>query len=274
MVLLPGESVRTSVDVGPLAHAQYFACDSLKNHAPSTPSEWFTRKFPAEARTYGSAFVEQKKQVSGLVVSVTPIALNTEFMAAILGGGALGPRVVYFPPDFSFYFQEQDGIFKQTSEQKLQSLLRGYLMKCAEEMPVTVDKLKLVLDYRDDNHVRAIVKRAKSILAADSTFFSADSPYMRQRGPEVQEVLIRQFVQNAMEKEPTTFLTVTDAYHLYTDFLEQRKLEAPDRRLFKPLVVPIVKEEWNVGLRNDLKDANGVGKSAWKGLTASPLDIG
>jgi hypothetical protein len=81
-------------------------------------------------------------------------------------------------------------------------------MRCAEELPESVGKLNLFLEFRSDKTIRAAIHRAKSILAADSEFFGVDSKYQRQKGFEIHERLTRVFVEQALERTPGEVLTV------------------------------------------------------------------
>lgn len=265
MVLQP-DNPRTKLELKRYAAERGFAYDG-QPRAPLTPSEWFSQKFPRQAKIHGCPFIEAREQVSGVLVKVTPVGINHDFFGAVLGGDDLiGPKVIFFEPDLTFYFQDRDGVFKPTSEQKLENLLRAYLMRCAEELPGNVEKLNLFLEFRSDANVRTVIKRAKSILAAEHTFFSVDSNNARQKGPELDERLARQFVQHALTREPTMILTVTDAFSCYTQFLKSKDISPPRRELFKGLLAPIVRDEFDLGLRNDLPGSDNKQKAGWKGL--------
>lgn len=245
--------------------------DFSQQREPVRPSQWFSIKFPRQARTYGSPFVEMREEVSGAFTKITPIALNHDFHAAALGGNKLG-RVIYFEPELSFYFQDSDGVFKPTTEQKLENLFRASLMRCAEELPDTVNKLNLVVEFRSDANVRTVIRRAKSILAADQDFFSVESPNERKKGPELDERLARQFVQSALTRQPDLILTVTDAFSCYSQFLKRKDITPPKRELFKGLVAPVIREEFDLGLRNDLPGADNKQKCGWKGLKPAEVN--
>jgi hypothetical protein len=243
------------------------------NKEPVTPSQWFSKRFPRQAKVFGCPFIENKHQVQGFVVKVTPVAANHDFLAAILGGDdRIGPRVVYFEPDLTFYFQDRNGIFKPTTEEKLQNLLRAYLIRCAEELPANVEKLNLVLEFRSEVNMKTVIRRAKSILATDHSFFSVESQNTRQKGPEIEERMARQFVQHALTREPNVILTVTDAFSCYSQFLKTKELNPPKRELFKGLLAPIVREEFDLGLRNDLPGQDSKQKCGWKGLRPAEVN--
>lgn len=231
---------------------------------PSTASEWFSSKFPLQAKIYGCPFLELKSSETSM-----PLSINIDFFAAILGGDQrLGHRVIYIESEFSFYFYDpRDHIFKPTSEEKLQNLLRAYLIRCAEELPNSVHKLALFHEFRQDKHIRTIVHRAKSILAADSSFFAIGSPNQRNQGPESYEKLANYFVQQGFKREPGEILTLADAFNSYTHLLKHKDMDPIKRPFFKGMVIPIVKEEFKVSLRNDLlTSGNPKQLCGWKDL--------
>jgi hypothetical protein len=48
--------------------------------------------------------------------------------------------------------------------------------------------------------------------------------------------------------------------------LKQRELPDIKRSEFKAVVGPLIREEFNIALRNDLPKVNGSGVRGWKGL--------
>ena len=114
-----------------------------------------------------------------------------------------------------WYFLDSDGIYKTTSPKKLATLYRALMMKCAQEMAANVHKLNLFYEWRSDRTCKAIVQRAKAILAADQSFFSSTSPNQRIRGPELAERLIRILCETMLERREGACLTVTEAYSVF-----------------------------------------------------------
>jgi NAD-dependent SIR2 family protein deacetylase len=166
--------------------------DFAVDRKPTTPSEWFSKMFPAHARIWGCPFIELVQDLSDGLKRVNPMAQNLDFLGAILGGDEkMGHKVIYLEGEMQWYYLDQpSNIFKPTTDEKLANQLRALLIRCAEELPDTVHKLNLFLEFRSDKAIRAVVHRAKSILAADHTFFSVESKHQRQKGPEIR--LIRQ----------------------------------------------------------------------------------
>jgi hypothetical protein len=163
-----------------------------------------------------------------------------------------------------FFFKDWDNIYKPTCPEKLANLYRALIMKCAQEMPAQVHKLNLFHEFRSDKVSRAVVQRAKSVLAADSSFFSPTSPHTRIRGVELLERVARVFVDDLLTKEPGTILKLQDAFTIFRGLLKQRSLPDIKRSEFKAVVGPLIREEFDVALRNDLgEDTNLRG---WKNV--------
>lgn len=173
--------------------------------APKTPSEWFALKFPEAARKYGCPFLEMRQASCDGFVSIVPVSINSDFFAGMLGGdSSLGHSVVYFEPEMQFYyFEPLQNLYKPTSPEKLQNYYRAMVLRCAQELAGEVDKLNLFQEFRSDKTSKAVVQRAKSILAASTEYFSATSPHQRIRGPELHERLMRVLCETMLERKLT-----------------------------------------------------------------------
>lgn len=235
---------------------------------PATPSEWFARRFPAEVKRWGCPFLEAVvEDVQTGRKLVTAVSMNCSFLAAALSDCQLGHSVAFYDPEQQWYFLEpRDGCYHPTTEAKLMILLSSLLVRCAEEMPANVDKINLFVKFREEERLKAVVKQARSILAADSTFFSPTSPFKRVEGPEQHGRMARQFVGQTIKPQPGQVLTVSDCYAEFEGFCRNHGVEPVQRRLFKQLVVDIIKEEFGLGIRSDLKTAEGSCQRGWKGL--------
>ena len=196
-----------------------------------------------------------------------PVSINLDFFAGVLGGRKdLEHHVVYYQPEMEWYFLDGDGIYKPTTAEKLANLYRALIIKCASEMPGNVHKLNLFHEWRSDKTSKAIIHRAKSILAADSSFFSATSPHQRTRGIELHERIARRFVDELLTCEPGKVLMLHDAYAAFCSLLKQSELEPLKRSDFKGMVVPMIRDGFNVALRNDLVVDGRQGVRGWKNL--------
>ena len=135
---------------------------------PITASVWFSERFPHSLK-FGVPFVELRESCFDGFSRCTPISINLDFFASALGGDSkLGHSVVYYESELHFYFREPLlNIYKPTTPEKLQNYYRAMLMRCAEELPDENNKLNLCVEFRSDKYAKAVVQRAKSVLAAD-----------------------------------------------------------------------------------------------------------
>ena len=245
--------------------------DRAIDRKPTTPSEWFSKHFPAHAKVWGCPFLELADDMGDGFKKINPLAPNLDFLAAILGGDErMGHKVIYLEGEMQWYYLDQpSNIFKPTSDEKLANLLRALLIRCAEQLPENVHKLNLFLEFRSDKTIRAVVHRAKSILAADHTFFSPESKHARLKGVEVHERVARVFVEQVLERQPGEVLTLTNAYLVFTEFLRQKSMVPVKRSIFKGMFAPLIRDAFNLGLRNDVIDqATNHQTAGWKGLRA------
>ena len=233
---------------------------------PSTPNEWFAQKYPEQLKKYGSPFLELNQPVDAFTSQILPVSINLDFFAGILGGRKdLGHHVIYYQPEMEWYYKDADGVYKPTTAEKLANLYRALLMRCLGEMPGNVHKLNLFHEFRSDKTSRAVVQRAKSILAADSSFFSVESKNVRIKGPELFERIAKVFVEEMLSSEPGQILKLQEAYTFFRELLKQRNLPDLTKADFKACVGPLIREQFHVALRNDL-GMDGEGARGWKGL--------
>ena len=134
-----------------------------------------------------------------------------------------------------------------------------------------MQKLNLATEFRAEKKIREVVNRAKSILAADHTFFAPESKHHRTQGPELHERLARVFVQQVLEKEANSVLTLTSAYSMFSEFLKRKEMEPLKRCVFKPMFAPLIREQFDLGLRNDVLSENQKQTAGWKNLRAVGL---
>lgn len=241
---------------------------NLPVQPPATPSEWFARRFPVEVKRWGCPFLEAvgEDRTTGRK-RITAVEMNDCFFAATLSDSKLGHSVIFYEPEQQWFFLDPiDQLYHPTSEAKLMTLLSALLVRCAEEMPTGADKINLFVKFRDEERLKAVVKKARSLLEADTTFFSPTSPFRRVEGPEQHGRMARQFVGQTIKPQPGQVLTVSDCYAEFEDFCRNHGVEPVQRRLFKQLVVDIIKEEFGLGIRSDLKNAEGSSQRGWKGL--------
>jgi len=244
--------------------------DDLPPFKPSTPSEWFALKFPEQIERFGSPFLEVRQSTCDGISLITPVHINVDFFAAMLGGDLrLGHSVIYFEPELQFYYREPMlQLYKITTPEKLQTYYRALILRCLQDMTCDVSKINMFAEFRSDKTARAVVQRAKSILAAGPDFFSATSPHQRIKGAELYERLARVFVESMLEKRDGANLTVTQAYNLFLKLAQQRNLEAIPRITFKELLRDLINEKYGVCVRRDVLNENQKQQEGWKWVVA------
>jgi len=235
----------------------------------TTPSEWFSKRWPEQAETFGTPFLEAKLHDGDLEQHVNPLSLNEIFFAGILAGNQeLGHKVVYYSPDEEFYFKDprEGGIFKSTTEDKLKTLLSLYILECAEQLKDTTPKLNLFVRFRKDQELQNIINKARSLLAVDKSFFGADSPNLRTGGAEEKEKVAKTFISLVIELNPQNNMTLADTYAVFREFSGKQGVKLVERRHFEDLAGDIIKEQYGLALRNDILNGSGRHQRGWRGL--------
>lgn len=232
-----------------------------------TPSYWFASQYPQAAKTFGSPFLEVPLIITHLdgttYTQVIPSHINEDFFAAILSGKPdLNHRTIYYLPENTFYYKDHDAIYYPVPEERLALLLSNQLMRCATAMDGRIRIERLVGEFRDKEQLRAIVKKAKTILSVDKDFFSPASPNRRLDGPERLGQSINCFVANRIV-EKQGYLLIKDAL---ARFNQEERLN-PDRRKIKPVLVQAVYQRFGQGLRHDLQDNQGNKCHGWTNLS-------
>ena len=146
------------------------------------------------------------------------------------------------------------------------------VLRCAQELNQDICKLKLFADFRRDEVAKRVTKRAQSILAADSGFFSATSPHQRVSGSELHERVARVLVEDMLERREGAILTMTQAYNLFCRLTQQRSLNPIKRSTFRALMKDLVKDAYGMSLRNDVPDSENRHQQAWKGLAVVEIE--
>lgn len=234
---------------------------------PATPSQWFADKFPAAFLNFGTPFLETVEH--GIDFDFRRVVeINIDFFAAALGGDQrLGHRVVFYRPEGCFYFRDVDGTFYPTDELKLSTLLAALMLRCAEEMPATVDRRCLFVDFRKESKLNEVVRKARCILAVDATFFAADSIHRRVEGVETIDRTARNFVGTNIDvATPNDQMTVAELISGFLEYCNANKLKLETPRQAKRFIVEAVNEHYGVRLRHDLAAGGKKCARGWKGL--------
>lgn len=197
---------------------------------------------------------------------VKPIELNDNFFAAILSDPHLGHSVAFSEQQW-FFLDPVDGLYHPTCEEKLIALLSALLARCAGEMPKNTDLIQLFCRFREEGKLKAVVKRARAIHAADSSFFDGESANQRAGGVDSFSDLARGFVRATVKRQPNQLLSESECFQRFNEYCRNNDAEAEvTRRQFKQLIAEVIREEFAVGFRKDLKDGEGRYLRGWKGL--------
>jgi len=248
-------------------------CYGPPTHPPTTPGEWFARRYPAIVQQWGAPMLE-------MIVSdpqgnrlVKPLTLNEDFFAAVVSDPQFGHSVVFFEPEQQWFFYDPaDNRYHPVNEDKLLVLLSALITRCAEEMPRDVDVLRLFRDLRSEEVLRPIVKRARAIHAADATFFDEHSSHQRVEGIECHAQLARRFVRATVKVEKDRLLPINECYQRFSDFCRNQSAEPVHRHQFKKLIAEVIREEFGLGMRADVKNAEGRFQRGWKGLALAAVE--
>src|SRR5271170_6598838 len=93
------------------------------------------------------------------------------------------------------------------------------------------------------------------------------SPHTRIKGIELHERVARKFVDELLTGEPGQILRLADAYAVFRSLLKQRDLPDIKRSEFKAVVGSLIRDQFDLGLRNDLiSQQSQVQQCGWKGL--------
>ncbi len=243
-------------------------CEYSIEEPPRSPSDWFSRKFPSQAEQYGPPILESVETLMDQSALVSPVALNEDFLAAVLGGDErLGHDLVFYLPEQQFYFFDcRFGRYEPTSEQKLLLLLSQHLIQCAADMPADVGIEKLFVDLRKEENLKKVVRKAKALLAADESFFGEPSENKRLKGPENHGVLAKRFARDFLRPVPDSTLTVTECHDVFSGLCQDKGLAPVSRREFKSMIAEVIRDEFGLGLRHDIPGMNKRSQHGWKGL--------
>jgi len=131
---------------------------------------------------------------------------------------------------------------------------------------------------RSDESLRRIVKRAKSMMSVCPAFFSGSNGKRRLCGGEVvdptEEPSYKLFVKDRLILEENELLTVESAYAHFTEHCVSRGLVAVERKHFRSLTAEVIKEEFGLSYRKDLKNEQGKWIRGWKGLKVNEVVAG
>ena len=239
-----------------------------------TASQWFCNLFPSSAKTHGAPFLENRISSVDGFTSSSPLSVNESFMASALGGDRrLGHSVIYWSAECQFYyFDPVDQLYHATTEAKLGDLMRALFARCALELQKEIGVFQLFTTFRSDPVIKSIVERAKSVLAVSEDFFSATSPRSRVNGIEMHEKLARVFIEKALKAKSNEILLVGLAYESFAKIVREKDMAPIKRSVFKEMMKPLVREKFNICLRNDLVVGERYSQG-WKDLAMVEAEV-
>lgn len=234
-----------------------------------TPSSWFGSKFPEVQERFGQAFFEET--AVGLLgrTVIRASVINEDFFAAILAGEKrLGHRMVYLPGEGFLYHDPKVHAFVNTSDRKVEILLSNYMMKCAESMGRDIDSKLLVKDHRSPSVLAGIVNRAKTVLEADPRFFEGSNGARRYANGRMicaSDVSASEnFIHVSFTREEGASVIVGEAYQEFLRFCQMGNLNRVEFTEFKRVARELVLEKFQLGLRHDIRTADGRQTHGWK----------
>ena len=246
------------------AQTQYI--QEQENEAKSI-SQHFQQLFPTQTQQYGPACLETGIKDGFGQIQSQPLIINHDLMAASLSDPGIGLDVVYLEQDMTFYYAcTFDPIFKPVSPDRLQALYRGLILRSADILKNVNAKLNVWAEFRSDKNCRLIIQRAKAVLSVGPEFFSPTSKHSRIRGVEVLERVARKFVDEMLTSEPGQIVKLADAFAVFRRLVKEKDLPDIKRSDFKAVVTPLIRQTFDVALRNDLDRSESGGVRGWKGL--------
>ena len=243
-----------------------------KEQKIDTPSLWFAAKYPTQAEQWGAPFLEATFAMPDGSTHISPVSLNLNFFASIFCDKKFNHHVVYYVVEQQFYFYEPRlDCYASTTEEKLKLLLSWQLTMSAQSMPPTVEIQRLFMDLQAEHQLNKVIARAKSMHAAEESFFEGSQGRKRKLGQEIfdpkAEPPYKLFVHEAVVEDPAKTLTLPDAYDSFSLYCQTRGMKPIARKHFKSLLAEVVREEFGIGIRNDLRTEEGKWTKGWTGLT-------
>ena len=116
------------------------------------------------------------------------------------------------------------------------------------------------------------------MLSVCPAFFSGSHGKKRLCGGELvdptEEPAYKLFVKDRLILQANELLTVESAYAHYTEYCVSRGLVAVERKHFRSFTAEVIKEEYEVSYRKDLKNEQGKWVRGWKGIKVNDVVAG
>jgi len=159
-----------------------------------------------------------------------PAYLNDDFFGCILGGDkSLGHQVIYYVQENQWYFYDYAvDAYCPTSEEKLKLLLSNYLIRCAQESGALTEIANLVVNFRQNDVLNKVIKKARAMHEADRTFFQhhkrmIDGKMIDPSQPPAHET----FIKHSIIQAPAGTITLTDCYHKFYRYCKESGVNPP-----------------------------------------------
>jgi len=81
------------------------------------------------------------------------------------------------------------------------------------------------------------------------------------------------FVEKCLEKQEGGLLTFNAAYFMFLEFLKRNQMSPLKRSRFKPIFAPLIRDQFELGLRNDLIGEKQKQTCGWKNLRMLELPV-
>jgi hypothetical protein len=243
----------------------------LPSNSVTDPNAWFAKRFPSEAASFGAAFMEMVEIDENGVQKITPLHLNYDFFASILGNDKrLGHQVVYFPHDETFYFHDEIyEAFRPVSVSKLKLLTSNYLVRCAQDCSAAVDIRNLVIAFREDAVLDRVIARAKAVLEADDSYFNGENGHRRLVHGKIIDPTdvpcVSKFAKERIVWNDDKTLNVSEAYESYLQRCSDADKAPFPVKDFTKRMVDCIRTNFGLPIRNDIQD-HGEQKQGWRGI--------
>jgi hypothetical protein len=90
----------------------------------------------------------------------------------------------------------------------------------------------------------------------------------------MEEPAYKLFVKDRLILQANELLTVQSAYAHFTEYCVSRGLVAVERKHFRSLIAEVIKEEYGVSYRKDLKNEQNKWVRGWKGIKVNDVVAG
>ena len=180
---------------------------------------------------------------------VTPVHLNQDFFAAMLGNERCG-KVIWYTPELRWY-RKTGEYYTVATDEDLKLILSQQLIRCCEAMVFFVDIDELFHTFREDEVLGRIIKRATAVLAKEKEFFGEGSGNKRA-GVVLPEEAAKQFVCELLREDDEAWITVEDCFGAYSRFSTENTLPMIRRCSFRSTMNKAIQHRFSRSLRKDL----------------------